>query len=96
MNADRPRRLFPDTKAAEYLAEQVLAGEFTGDLAQGVLREPQILREQLESARAAQGVCGVLHMLSRAAQRIEMPAPGGERPGVGLEVSGAQLQVSTQ
>jgi hypothetical protein len=37
--------LLADTKTAEYLAEQVVAGEFTGDLAQGVLGQPQVLGE---------------------------------------------------
>ncbi len=38
-------RLFSDTEAAEYFTEQIFAGEFAGDLAQGVLRQPQIFRE---------------------------------------------------
>jgi hypothetical protein len=38
-------KLFSDTKTAEYLAEQIVAGEFTGDLAQGVLSEPQVFGE---------------------------------------------------
>ena len=37
--------LFPYTKAAENLAEQIVTGEFTGDLAQGMLSQPQILGE---------------------------------------------------
>ena len=37
--------LLSDTKTAEYLAEQIVAGEFTGDLAQGVLSEPQVFGE---------------------------------------------------
>jgi len=40
-----PRRLLPDTKAAEYLSEQIIAGEFACDLAQCLLSEPQILGE---------------------------------------------------
>ena len=37
--------LLSDTKAAEDLAEQILTGEFTGDLAQRELCEPKILGE---------------------------------------------------
>jgi hypothetical protein len=37
--------LFADTKAAENLAEQIVAGEFAGDFTQGMLREPQVLGE---------------------------------------------------
>jgi hypothetical protein len=37
--------LLPNAEAAENFAEQVLAGEFAGDLPEGMLREPQILGE---------------------------------------------------
>jgi hypothetical protein len=88
--------LFPDAEASENLAEQVLAGEFPGDLAQGVLSEAQILGEQFEGSRAAQDISGALHMLPGTAQGVEMPAPGGERTGVEFPVSGRRFQVTAQ
>ncbi len=39
------RALFSYTEAAEYFPEQILAGEFAGDIAQGVLSQPQVFRE---------------------------------------------------
>ena len=88
--------LLPDAEAAEDLAEQILAGEFSGDLAQGVLGEAQILGEQFEGSGAAQDIGGILHMLPRTAQGVEMPAPGGERTGVEFPVSGRRFQVTAQ
>src|ERR1700688_161658 len=95
LGAKRPKSL-SDTKAAEDLAEQILTGEFTGDLAQRELCEPEILGEQLKSSRLNPDVGRALHVLPRAAQCIEMPAARGERPGLGIDVAGAQLEVCAQ
>src|ERR1700733_15049083 len=86
--------LLSDTKTAEYLAEQIVAGEFTGDLTQCVLSEPQVLGEQFEGPCGVQYVGGVLHMRPRALQRVDVPAPGGERSGLGLTVTDRGLQVN--
>src|SRR5271168_2740320 len=87
---------FPDTKAAEYLAEQILAGDLAGDFTQGPLGEAQILREQLEGPRAAQDVGGVLHVPARPPKRIEMPAARGEGARFGILIPRAVLEVFAQ
>ena len=94
--SDPDRLSLPDTKTAEDLAEQILAGKFPGDFAQAALREAQILGEQFEGASAAQGVRGILRMLPRPAQGIEMAAPCGESAGLGFLIAGGRFQMAAQ
>src|SRR6185437_6679240 len=88
--------LLADAETPEYFAEQILAGEFPGDLPQSLLRQAQIFGEQFEGARVVQDVRSGLHVPPRAVQGIEMPAPCGERAGFGFAISGRVLQVTAQ
>ena len=67
-----------DAKAAENGAEQILAGELAGDLAERALREPQILGKQFKGLVPAQHLGGALHQSLGAPQGVEMAAAGRE------------------
>src|SRR5579859_4932027 len=76
--------LFPDAEAGEDPPQQIVAGELAGDLAQGELRQPQVLRQQLPGARLGL-IRGGVEVLPGTVQGIEMPAPGAEASRLLLE-----------
>ena len=61
--------LFANTKARENLSQQIIGGEFTGNLGQRLLRQPQVFRAKLEALYL---LTGMFHIGSRFLQRNNM------------------------
>src|SRR5688500_6134373 len=55
----RVRASFADAEAAEDLPQQIVGGELARDAAQGDLREPQLLGEELPARQLARGALQV-------------------------------------
>src|SRR5690606_17412225 len=88
----------PDTEPAEDHPEQVVGREFPGNLAERLLREAQLLREELQAvALAPAELRGLVEMAGCAAQRIEVTLARDELglaralPAGELEQAAAQL-----
>src|SRR5215210_1969905 len=85
---------FPNAKAAENLAEQIIRGEFAGDGGKRRLREAQLFGEELP---LQQLLTRGSEMAARALQCPQVPLPREEhrfpsrRPSCRREDCGAQL-----
>ena len=77
-------RSLPDAKPGKNLSQQIIAGEFTRDPAQRLVRQAQFLGKQVQHLIAVRGMPGGgPQMSARRLQRTHVPLarqPGGLRP----------------
>ena len=70
--------LFADAEIAEDPAQQIVAAELAGDLAEDVLCQAQFLGQQFAGVRGLELLPAGVDVCERAFQRIEVAAAGGE------------------
>src|SRR5215472_13534697 len=87
--------LLPYAETSEDLTQQVVAGEFAGDLGEAELRQAQFLRQQFTGSGFHMSL-RLLQVLPGAAQGIQVPAPGAEAVLPRLLKAGHALQVRAQ
>ena len=86
--------LFPDAKPAEDLAEQFVWRGVAHDVAEGALREAQLLGEQVElGGGLIEPPHRLIEMPGREPQRLNMPSARRVDP-FGVFVPAGQLQQS--
>ena len=90
--AARARCSLADAKAPEDLAQQVVRGEGAGDLAQALVRQPQLLGQQLERGVALRDVAACQRqVLSRPPQGVHM-ARAGDEAAFGCRLPARELE----
>src|SRR5207302_10354660 len=85
-----------DAESGEDSSQQVIRGEFPGDLAQGQLRSAELLRDELPGAMLGELPRGFLGVRARARERLEVPAAGADRAALDGLKAHALLQVRAQ
>jgi recombination protein RecA len=86
-------RPLADAEAGEDHAQQVVGAELAGDLAQRVLRQPQLLGQQVQRLRLLRARCcgGQRQVLADAAQRLHMALARDEH-ALGRRLPAGELQ----
>src|SRR5215469_15248553 len=83
-------------KPGEDPPEQVLAGELAGDLIQCLLRAPQLLGHELPGAPLGEQPRGLLGVLARERERLEVALARAYRSTVDALITHAGLEVGAQ
>ena len=92
----RQPALLADAEAAEDPAKQVITADFTGDLAEFLLRQPQFLCQQFTGLQFIQLPLSGKQVLLHPLQGIEVAATGAEITCCLFTIADAVLQVCTQ
>src|SRR5215469_5677095 len=85
-----------DAKPGEDPPEQVVAGELAGDLVQRLLRDPQLLGHELPGAPLDEQPRGLLGVLARERERLEVALASADRATVDALITHAGLEVGAQ
>ena len=89
-------RLLADTEAGKDPAQEVVAGEFAGNLVQRLLGAAKLFGDELAGTAFLELALSFIDVAAGAGQGLEVPVARGDRACVECLIAHAELQVGAQ